>query len=196
MKRLIITLAAASFTLAACSNGAAETESFSTSQTTSSATSKSPVATSSSSKTTAPDTSTSATPTASLPSSGTPPEPSQKAPQSSVPVQQPAQPVAPPEPILIECLEGTPGPALMSDGSIQYSDWCFHNNGGPEYIKEESRSCVGPPEFCNVAPDGTRYDGLDPVTGQPISRGTRLVSIIDDATAHLAQATYVAGMQV
>ncbi|MDC7087869.1 MULTISPECIES: hypothetical protein [Corynebacterium] len=56
----------------------------------------------------------------------------------------------------------------MSDGSIQYSDWCFHNNGGPEYIQEEARSCVGPPEFCNVAPDGTRYDGLDPVTGEPL----------------------------
>ena len=168
MKRLIITLAAASFTLAACSNGTAETESSSTSQTTSSATSKSPVATSSSSKTATPDTSTSTTPKASLPSSATPPEPSQKAPQSSVPVQQPEQPVAPPEPVLVECLEGTPGPALMSDGSTQYSDWCFHNNGGPEYIKEESRSCVGPPEFCNVAPDGTRYDGLDPLPGEPL----------------------------
>ena len=168
MKRLIITLAAASFTLTACSNGTAETESPSTSQTTSSATSTSPTATSSSSKTEAPDTSTSASPKASLSRSATPPEPSQKALQSSVPVQRPAQPVAPPEPILVECLEGTPGPAVMPDGSIQYSDWCFHNNGGQEYIKEEARSCVGPPEFCNVVPDGTRYDGLDPLTGESL----------------------------
>lgn len=168
MKRLIITLAAASFTLAACSNGTAETESSSTSQTTRSATSTTSTVTSSSSTTTASKTNTNATPKASLSSSATPPEPSQKAPQSSVPVQQPAQPVAPAEPVVVECLEGTPGPALMSDGSTQYSDWCFHQNGGPEYIKEESRSCVGPPELCNVAPDGTRYDGLDPVTGEPL----------------------------
>ena len=168
MKRLIITLAAASFTLAACSNGTAETESSSTSQTTRSATSTTSTVTSSSSTTTASETSTNATPKASLSSSATPPEPSQKAPQSSVPVQQQAQPVAPAEPVVVEGLEGTPGPALMSDGSTQYSDWCFHQNGGPEYIKEESRSCVGPPELCNVAPDGTRYDGLDPVTGEPL----------------------------
>lgn len=168
MKRLIITLAAASFTLAACSNGTAETESSSTSQTTRSATSTTSTVTSSSNTTTASETNTNATPKASLSSSATPPEPSQKAPQSSAPVQQPAQPVAPAEPVVVECLEGTPGPALMSDGSTQYSDWCFHQNGGPEYIKEESRSCVGPPELCNVAPDGTRYDGLDPVTGEPL----------------------------
>lgn len=44
------------------------------------------------------------------------------------------------EPTVVECLEGTPGPALWSDGTTRFSQWCFDNNGGPEYLDEESKS--------------------------------------------------------
>lgn len=166
MKRLTVIFTAAAFTLVACGNNTGDADP--APATTNSTSSKTASSTSSSSTTTASETSSRETSKASLPSSASPQEPSQKVPQNSAPAQQPAQPVAPAEPVVVECLEGTPGPALMSDGSTQYSDWCFHQNGGPEYIKEESRSCVGPIEFCNVAPDGTRYDGLDPMTGEPL----------------------------
>lgn len=48
--------------------------------------------------------------------------------------------------------------------------------------------------YCRGLADNDLNDIITEYEGQPISRGTRLVSIIDDATAHLAQATYVAGM--
>lgn len=162
MKRLTVILTAAAFTLVACGNNTGDADPAPT--TTNSTSSKTVSSTSSSSTTTASETSSRETSTASPSSSASPQEPSHKVPQNSAP----AQPVAPAEPVVVECLDGTPGPALMSDGSTQYSNWCFHQNGGPEYIKEESRSCVGPIEFCNVAPDGTRYDGLDPMTGEPL----------------------------
>lgn len=41
------------------------------------------------------------------------------------------------EPYVVECLEGTPGPALWSDGSMDHSDDCWYQNGGPEYAQEE-----------------------------------------------------------
>lgn len=50
--------------------------------------------------------------------------------------------------------------------------------------------------YCGSLVDNDLNETIAEYEGQPISRGTRLVSIIDDATAHLAQATYVAGMWV
>lgn len=50
--------------------------------------------------------------------------------------------------------------------------------------------------YCGSLVDNDLNETIAEYEGQPISRGTRLVSIVDDATAHLAQATYVAGMQV
>lgn len=44
------------------------------------------------------------------------------------------------EPTIVECLEGTPGPTLMSDGTIQMTDYCFYALGGPEYAEQESQS--------------------------------------------------------
>ncbi len=58
----------------------------------------------------------------------------------------PAVPTAGPvaERYVIECLEGTPGPARWSDGTTGYSQWCFDTHGGQEYLEEESRSGVAP----------------------------------------------------
>ncbi|MGV9336668.1 hypothetical protein [Nocardia sp. NPDC003726] len=52
----------------------------------------------------------------------------------------PAIAAAQPEPHVVECLEGTPGPARWSDGSVRYSQWCFDTHGGKEYLEEESKS--------------------------------------------------------
>lgn len=48
--------------------------------------------------------------------------------------------------------------------------------------------------YCGSLADNDLSDIIAEYEGQPISRGSCLVSIIDDATAHLAQAAYVAGM--
>ncbi|MBF6536738.1 hypothetical protein IU418_05895 [Nocardia farcinica] len=42
------------------------------------------------------------------------------------------------------------GPALWSDGTTRFSQWCFDTNGGPEYLDEESKSGLGG----NPAPRG------------------------------------------
>ncbi|GAB3086944.1 hypothetical protein [Corynebacterium aquatimens] len=60
---------------------------------------------------------------------------------------------APEAPHVVECLEGTPGPALMSDGSIQNSDYCFQQLGGEAYLEEEGRQCVGPASECGYGYD-------------------------------------------
>ena len=41
------------------------------------------------------------------------------------------------EPYIVECLFGTPGPTLMSDGTTQYTDYCWHLLGGPKYAQAE-----------------------------------------------------------
>ena len=41
------------------------------------------------------------------------------------------------EPYIVECLFGTPGPILMSDGTTQYTDYCWHLLGGPKYAQAE-----------------------------------------------------------
>ena len=48
-----------------------------------------------------------------------------------------------PEPYIVECLEGTPGPALWSDGETRYSDWCFQQLNGPQAPYNESQSGLG-----------------------------------------------------
>lgn len=56
---------------------------------------------------------------------------------------QAAVAVADSEPRVVECLEGTPGPARWSDGADRYSQWCFDTHGGKEYFEGESRSGAG-----------------------------------------------------
>lgn len=55
------------------------------------------------------------------------------------PAEQPESTSAP-EPYPVECLEGTPGPAVWSDGSTRYSQWCFDTRGGQQYLDAESES--------------------------------------------------------
>lgn len=74
---------------------------------------------------------------------------------------------ADPEPHVLECLEGTPGPARWSDGSVRYSQWCFDTHGGKEYLEEESKSGGQPsPRGYTCYDDGNCYwpDG-SPVPG-------------------------------
>lgn len=42
------------------------------------------------------------------------------------------------EPYIVECLFGTPGPTLMSDGTTQTTDHCLHQPGAEEYREAES----------------------------------------------------------
>lgn len=51
-----------------------------------------------------------------------------------------AQPAVAEEPYVVECLQGTPGPAVWSDGTVAHSDWCFEQNGGAEYLEAEGKS--------------------------------------------------------
>lgn len=48
------------------------------------------------------------------------------------------------EPYVVRCLEGTPGPAEWSDGSIAYSEDCFQQLGGPEYLEQEAQAGIVP----------------------------------------------------
>ena len=41
------------------------------------------------------------------------------------------------EPYIVECLLGTPGPTLMSDGTTQYTDYCYQQGTShPGYVDE------------------------------------------------------------
>lgn len=64
------------------------------------------------------------------------------------------------EPYVVECLEGTPGPALWSDGSTRHSEECFQKLGGPEYLEQESQSGLQPGGAAvngyGYAPNGAR----------------------------------------
>ena len=41
------------------------------------------------------------------------------------------------EPYIVECLFGTPGPTLMSDGTTQYTDYCYQQGTShPGYVDE------------------------------------------------------------
>lgn len=44
------------------------------------------------------------------------------------------------EPYVVECLDGTPGPALWSDGTMRFSQWCFDTTGGAQYLESERRA--------------------------------------------------------
>ncbi|HZK31799.1 MAG TPA: hypothetical protein VFC72_02690 [Corynebacterium sp.] len=46
-------------------------------------------------------------------------------------------PAAAAEPTIVECLFGTPGPTLMSDGTMIHTDYCFHEMDGPAYLESE-----------------------------------------------------------
>jgi hypothetical protein len=60
-------------------------------------------------------------------------------------VTEASEVVATPEPVeaepsVVECYEGTPGPALWSDGTTSYSQWCFDQLGGERYLESERQA--------------------------------------------------------
>ncbi|MGV0391520.1 hypothetical protein [Corynebacterium phoceense] len=120
MKKLFPFIAAATLLVTGCSNSGDSTPATSTSATTST----SAAATSS---TSAAPTSTSAAPT------------STKAPESTA---QATTAAADEELYVVQCLEGTPGPALWSDGTTAYSDWCWQQMGGAAAAEAEGNSGI------------------------------------------------------
>jgi hypothetical protein len=44
------------------------------------------------------------------------------------------------EPFVVECYEGTPGPALWSDGTTSFSQWCFDQLRGERYLEGERQA--------------------------------------------------------
>ncbi|OYD71396.1 hypothetical protein [Rhodococcus sp. OK302] len=71
------------------------------------------------------------------------------------------------EPVVIECLQGTPGPAMWSDGTMAYSQWCFDQLGGTKYLESERRAntfdCDG--TMCRNPNSGVTYP--DPKAASP-----------------------------
>lgn len=51
-----------------------------------------------------------------------------------------ATPRAQAEPTVVECSDGTPGPARWSDGTVRYSEWCYQTRGGPAHSENERNS--------------------------------------------------------
>ncbi|MGP5931711.1 hypothetical protein [Corynebacterium glyciniphilum] len=95
----------------------------------------SPPTTSSTTSTTTSTTSSSTSSTTSRTTTETPePEPVAEDP----PVGEPETASA--EPYVVECLEGTPGPAMWSDGTMGHSEDCWINNGGPAYAEAEGNA--------------------------------------------------------
>ncbi len=98
------------------------------------------------------------------------PAPTPEREMATVPAPTPAA-----EPYVVECLEGTPGPARWSDGTTRFSQWCFDSRGGEQYLEEESQSgleSTGTPDpygrgyTCDAAgscrwPDGSPVIGAD-----------------------------------
>lgn len=76
------------------------------------------------------------------------------------------------EPYVVECLEGTPGPALFSDGTKAFSQWCFDQLGGDEYLRQEREAntfeCNG--QVCRNPYTGVTYP--DPDAQSQLSVGT------------------------
>lgn len=66
-------------------------------------------------------------------SSPTRPSPSTEPAAAPNPTQAPAAEV-----YVVECLFGTPGPSLMSDGSVQSTDYCANQPGAQEYRDAEA----------------------------------------------------------
>ena len=113
---------------------------------------------------TAPATSSTATSTSSTPSTSS--TTSSAAPSSTSDVVEPSavdqEPAASPvteapaaPPYVVECLEGTPGPALWSDGTTAYSQDCWEQRGGAEVAEAESNAGLPDPATIPYADGGT-----------------------------------------
>lgn len=112
-----------------------------------------------------------------------PPESLPTSPLPVAPIEPPAQPspTNTPEPFPVQCLEGTPGPAIWSDGTTRYSQWCFDTRGGQRSLDAESESggpANGRGYECGANgcfwPDGTPVIGADRcgrLCGEPPTSG-------------------------
>jgi len=73
------------------------------------------------------------------------------------------------KPYVVECLQGTPGPARFSDGSMAFSQWCFDQLGGEEYLRAEREAntfeCDG--VMCRNPYTGVTYPDPDAVPSVP-----------------------------
>lgn len=65
-------------------------------------------------------------------------------------------------PHVVECLFGTPGPSQMSDGTIQYTEYCANQPGAQEILDAEANAglpapnttgCDGPAAICGYGVD-------------------------------------------
>ncbi|MEX3517212.1 hypothetical protein VVR26_07135 [Corynebacterium camporealensis] len=69
---------------------------------------------------------------------------------SAQPVQEPepapakAEPIPESEPYIVECLFGTPGPSLMSDGTTRNTEYCGNQPGAQEHRDAESAAGYDP----------------------------------------------------
>ena len=136
MKRLLSILAALPLMLAACSD-----------------TEDTAPATSSTATSTSSTPSTSSTTSSAAPSSTsavTEPSTVDQAPTAAPVTESPAAP-----PYVVECLEGTPGPALWSDGTTAYSQDCWEQRGGAEVAEAESNAGLPDPATIPYADGGT-----------------------------------------
>ncbi|MDY5839529.1 MAG: hypothetical protein SPJ78_02220 [Corynebacterium camporealensis] len=135
MKRILLTLPALALALSACG---AEEE-------------------------TTPSTFTSAT-SSSAQTSSESSEPTSSSTQATQPTFEEAEPAAEPaEPYVVECLEGTPGPALWSDGSKEFSQYCFDQLGGEEVLEHESNAGC-PAAICGYGTD--EHGNPNPTSGE------------------------------
>ena len=75
------------------------------------------------------------------------------------------------EPTVVECLDGSPGSARWSDGSVSYSQWCFDAQEEEQVLDDEhqpapvdSKECVGSAAECGY---GTADNGArNPTSGE------------------------------
>lgn len=82
---------------------------------------------------------TTTTPTPTTPTPAPAPEPNTAtASAPPAPATQAAATQAAAEPYVTECLPGTPGPALWSDGTTRYSEYCYQQLGGAGVNQAES----------------------------------------------------------
>lgn len=74
------------------------------------------------------------------------------------------------EPYVVECLEGTPGPARWSDGSMAFSQWCFDQHSGNEYLRREREAntfeCDG--QVCRNPYTGGSYPDPNAAATPPV----------------------------
>lgn len=91
---------------------------------------------------------------------------------------------AAPEPIVLECLIGTPGPARWSDGITRFSQWCFDELDGDGYLRSEREAntfeCDG--TTCRNPYNGMSYPDPASVVQTPVgTTSTRGYSCTPDS---------------